>query len=97
MYFILVTVTEINHLAIESIKWIVQNLAVPSKRYKVVGNICTYLPATHRTRQITECRNKEGFPYENNGSSVRTFIFPFLSYFIFTQAKNIYNFKKIKN
>ena len=44
MYFILVTVTEINHLAIESIKWIVQNLAVPSKRYKVVGNICTYLP-----------------------------------------------------
>ena len=36
MYFILVTVTEINHLAIESIKWIVQNLAVPSKRYKVI-------------------------------------------------------------
>ena len=53
--------------------------------------------ATHRTQQITECRNKDGFPYENNGSSVRTYIFPFLSYFIFTQAKNVYNFKKIKN
>ena len=25
------------------------------------------------------------------------YIFPFLSYFIFTQAKNVYNFKKIKN
>ena len=51
MYFILVTVTEINHLAIESIKWIVQNLAVPSKRYKVVGDICTYL-LTHMKMHI---------------------------------------------
>ena len=58
------------------------------------------MSATHRTRQITECRNKEGFPYENKGSSVgssvRTFIFPSLSYFIITLRKNIYDFKKIK-
>ena len=36
---------------------------------------------TYRTRQITECRNQEGFPYENNGSSVRTFIFPIFKLF----------------
>ena len=81
MYFILVTVTEINHLAIESIKWIVQNLAVPSKRYKVVGNICHTYPYANAYTVYVFLKNYNINMFFQSNLSSRTFCwFPNLWY-----------------
>ena len=52
-----------------------------------------YFAATHRTRQITECQNKVVLS-EVLSEPLSSQL---LSYFIFTQAKNKYDYKKIKN